>query len=100
MKRLLLAAVLLLAVAPLTAPTAALAASGGGRSEEAGRESPKGLVPLSRVLETLAHRYPGKQLNTTMGETGGRPAYLVQWQFKDGRIKVITVDAQTGQVVG
>ena len=48
----------------------------------------------------LAKRYGGKQLNTTMGQAGGRPAYLVQWQLTDGRIVVFTVDAQTGQVVG
>ena len=33
-----------------------------------------------------------------MGDVGGRPAYLVQWQLSNGRIVVFTVDAQTGQV--
>jgi uncharacterized membrane protein YkoI len=59
-----------------------------------------GHVPLSRVLKTLAEHYKGKQLNTTMGDQGGRAVYLVQWQLPDGRIKVFTVDAQTGQVMG
>src|SRR5216683_39348 len=58
------------------------------------------LVPLSRVLSMLAQRFPGRQLNTTMGQAGGRPAYLVQWQLTNGRIVVFTIDAQTGQVVG
>lgn len=57
-------------------------------------------VPLSRVLKMLAEHYKGKQLNTTMGDFGGRAVYLVQWQLPDGRIKVFTVDARTGQVVG
>ncbi|HEY3948113.1 hypothetical protein [Phenylobacterium sp.] len=57
-------------------------------------------APLPRVLKMLAERYKGRQLNTTMGEAGGRAVYLVQWQLPDGRIKVFTVDAQTGQVVG
>jgi uncharacterized membrane protein YkoI len=49
----------------------------------------------------LAQRYPGKQLNTTMGESGGRPAYFVQWQMaKDGRVVVFVVDAESGQVIG
>ena len=55
---------------------------------------------LDRVLKELAQRYPGKQLNTTMGQANGRPAYMVQWQLSNGRIVVFTVDAQTGQVVG
>ena len=59
-----------------------------------------GRVPLPRVLKMLAEHYKGKQLNTTMGEQAGRAVYLVQWQLPDGRIKVFTVDAQTGQVVG
>ena len=58
-------------------------------------------APLSRVLAMLAQRYPGKQLNTTMGESGGRPAYFVQWQrAKDGRVVVFVVDAESGQVIG
>jgi len=92
MKRLLLIAALLLA----GAPTATLAGPTPGREiAQAGSQ-----VPLSRVLAELAKRYGGKQLNTTLGQAGGRPAYLVQWQLTDGRIVVFTVDAQTGQVVG
>ena len=96
MKRLPLIAALLLTAAPLSA----LAAP--GRGEEPARQVAQatGQVPLSRVLGMLAQRYGGKQLNTTMGEAGGRPAYLVQWQLANGRIVVFTVDAQTGQVVG
>lgn len=99
MKRQLLAVALLLAAAsPSFAPGSANA---GPRDEEAAREAPRAgsLTPLSRVLKDLAQHYPGKQLNTTMGQAGGRPAYLVQWQLSNGRIVVFTVDAQTGQVV-
>ena len=49
----------------------------------------------------IAQRYPGRQLNTTMGEAGGRPAYLIQWQMaKDGRVVMFTVDAESGQIIG
>lgn len=95
-----LIAALLLAAAPLLAlPAPAVA------MQEPGREAPAPIqsgaqVPLSRVLKELAQRYPGKQLNTTMGQAGGRPIYLVQWQLSNGRIVVFTVDAQTGQVLG
>jgi uncharacterized membrane protein YkoI len=57
-------------------------------------------VPLSRVLAALSARYPGRHLNTTMGDAGGRPAYFVQWQMEDGRVVVFVVDAESGQVVG
>ncbi|MBS0362481.1 MAG: hypothetical protein JSR98_13975 [Proteobacteria bacterium] len=67
---------------------------------QAGPAQEQGRVPLPRVLKMLAEQYKGKQLNTTMGESGGRAVYLVQWQLPDGRIKVFTVDAQTGQVMG
>ena len=93
MIRHLLAAALLLTAAP------AIALTGPERAEEhapaAGSQA-----PLSGVLKKLAQSHPGKQLNTTMGEAGGRPVYLVQWQLSNGRIVVFTVDAQTGQVVG
>jgi uncharacterized membrane protein YkoI len=95
MKRLLLIAALLAG-----APSATLA--GPERGGDSAREAPRvsSQAPLSRVLAELGKRYGGKQLNTTMGDAGGRPAYLVQWQLPNGRIVMFTVDAQTGQVLG
>lgn len=57
-------------------------------------------VPLSRVLAMIAQRMPGRQLNTTMGNSGGRPTYVIQWQKADGQVVVIIVDAETGQITG
>ncbi|HKR89732.1 MAG TPA: hypothetical protein VJS38_16295, partial [Phenylobacterium sp.] len=57
-------------------------------------------APLSRVLHEIAARYPGRHLNTTMGEAGGRAAYFVQWQLSDGRVVVFVVDAESGQIIG
>lgn len=94
MMRLLLIAALLLGAAPVSA-TAAQERPGSGQEAAAG-----GQLPLSRVLKELAQTHKGKQLNTTMGQSGGRPVYLVQWQFPSGQIVVFTVDAQTGQVLG
>ena len=93
MKRLLLIAALLLGAAPVTSATA---------GQEPGREAPQAgpQVPLSSVLRRIAQQHPGKQLNTTMGQSGGRAVYLVQWQLTNGQIVVFTVDAQTGQIVG
>ena len=57
-------------------------------------------VPLSTVLKEIAKRHPGRQLNTTMGESGGRPVYNVQWQLTNGQIVVFVIDARTGQEIG
>lgn len=57
-------------------------------------------IPLSRVLQMLAQKMPGRQLNTTMGDSGGRPTYVIQWQKSDGRVVVVVVDAETGQIIG
>jgi uncharacterized membrane protein YkoI len=105
MKRLFAIAVLIAAAA---APPAALAQDGrpvfgAGRGDQdqarEGRKSGR-LVPLSRVISMLDGRYPGRQLNTTMGEAGGRAAYFVQWQMQDGRVVTFVVDAESGQVIG
>ncbi len=102
MKRLFALAVLLAAA---TAPAVA-DAQGQGRPvfgaghEDQARESRGRQVPLSRVLGMLASRYPGRHLNTTMGDAGGRSAYFVQWQMENGRVVVFVVDAESGQVIG
>jgi len=90
MKRFLVIAALLAAAAP---PVAAYAQDRPPAT--AGRQ-----VPLSRVLAMLSSRYPGRHLNTSMGDQGGRAAYFVQWQMADGRVVVFVVDAESGQVIG
>jgi uncharacterized membrane protein YkoI len=105
MKRTLLAAALVsgLALAQSAAAQAPSGPNGPGadHGQASAREAVKEgrQVPLSRVLQTIAKRYPGRQLNTTMGEAGGRAAYLVQWQLANGQIKVFTVDAQSGEML-
>ena len=103
MKRTLLAAVLVLGLASgLASAPAAVAQDrpppGADHGQASAREAEKEgrQAPLSRVLKTIAKSHPGRQLNTTMGQSGGRAVYLVQWQLANGQIKVFTVDAQTG----
>jgi len=89
MKRILLAAALACAAVSSTAP--ALAQPGATATRQA---------PLSRVLAMLAQRWPGKQLNTQMGESGGRATYVIRWQMaKDGRVVEFVVDAESGQLL-
>jgi uncharacterized membrane protein YkoI len=92
MKTFLAIAALLFAAVP-----AAVQAQESGRpgAEQSGR-----LVPLSRIIPMIAQRTPGRHLNATQGESGGRPAYFVQWQLPDGRVVVFVVDAESGQIIG
>ncbi|WP_293675779.1 hypothetical protein [uncultured Phenylobacterium sp.] len=95
-------------IATVAGPMAAAAQEGrpvlgAGRGDQAqAREGAKSgrQVPLSRVLDMLRARYPGRHLNTSMGAQGGRGAYFVQWQMADGRVVVFVVDAESGQVIG
>jgi hypothetical protein len=97
MKRLFALAVLALVAA---GPTVADAQSGRpvlgfGEDRRAG-----GQAPLAQVIRGIAARHPGRHLNTTTGEYGGRPAYFVQWQMENGRVVVFVVDAETGRELG
>lgn len=102
--RIAIAALLLVTAAP----AAALAqegrpALGAGRDDQdqaraavrAGRQ-----IPLARVIQTIQARTPGRLLNATTGDQGGRPAYFVQWQQTNGRVVVFVVDAETGAILG
>lgn len=106
MKSLIAIAALLVAA---TAPAAASAAQdsrpvfGAGRGDQdQAREGARSgrQVPLPRVLSMLGSRYPGRHLNTTLGDAGGRAAYFVQWQLENGRVVVFVVDAESGQMIG
>ena len=107
MKRTRLAAALVLGLAAAQASwgQAAMAQDrpppGADHGQASAREAVKEgrHAPLSSVLKTIAKSHPGRQLNTTMGEQGGRAVYLVQWQLTNGQIKVFTVDAQSGEML-
>lgn len=94
--------------AAAAAPVAAVAQDsrpvfGAGRGDQdQAREGVRSgrQAPLSRVLQMIGSRFPGRHLNTTMGDAGGRPAYFVQWQMENGRVVVFVVDAESGQVIG
>ena len=96
----------LLAVA--TAPAVATAQDGrpvfgaGRGDQEQARDGVRSgrQAPLSRVLDMLRTRYPGRHLNTSMSDGGGRRAYFVQWQLENGRVVVFVVDAESGQIIG
>jgi uncharacterized membrane protein YkoI len=57
------------------------------------------MAPLGRVIESLARRTPGRQLDAEMGYLGDRPVYRVLWLTERGRRMDIVVDAETGAVI-
>jgi uncharacterized membrane protein YkoI len=57
-------------------------------------------APLPAVLSAIGARTPGRHLNTSPGDAGGRSAYFVQWQLPDGRVVTFIVDACSGQIIG
>ena len=107
MKRTLLAAALVFGLAAAQSSWAQATSGqdrpppGADHGQASAREAVKEgrQAPLSRVLQTIAKSHPGRQLNTTMGQSGGRAVYLVQWQLTNGQIKVFTVDAQSGELL-
>lgn len=94
--------------AGLAAPIAAQAQNpraifGAGRGDqEQAREGVRSgkQMPLSKILQNIAAHNPGRHLNTTLGDAGGKTAYLIQWQLDDGQVVVFVVDAERGQILG
>lgn len=103
MKSFFVIAALLLAAVPAAAQDYGRPALGAGTGEQdQAREAVRTgrQAPLSRVLQMIGQRTPGRHLNTTQGEAGGRTAYFIQWQMPDGRVTVFIVDAVSGQMIG
>jgi uncharacterized membrane protein YkoI len=108
MRRLLLIAALL-----ISAPSAASAQpwrgdddrsayGAGGSDQDRARDAVRSgrQAPLSRILAMIAQRTPGRHLNTTQGDMGGRSVFFVQWQTPDGRVVIFIVDAESGAIMG
>jgi uncharacterized membrane protein YkoI len=104
MKRSFAIAALLLALTPVASQAQGYpdrAAYGARGDQDEARAAVRGgrQVSLSQVISKIASRTPGRQLNTTMGDYSGRPAYFVQWQTPDGRVMIFIVDAESGQIL-
>ena len=89
-------------VLPIAFGAALLTLGAGAPGPALAQDRPPAMrqVPLSSVLAMIAKRMPGRQLNTTTGNSGGRPTYVVQWQKADGQVVVVVVDAESGQIIG
>lgn len=103
MKRIAAIAALLVLAAPAAGQDYGRPALGAGMGEQdQAREAVRSgrQAPLSRVLAMIGQKTPGRHINTTLGDAGGRPAYFIQWQLPDGRVTIFVVDASSGQIIG
>jgi hypothetical protein len=57
------------------------------------------LIPLSRVIEQLNARSPGRQLDAGLEYQGDRPIYRVRWMTRNGRRVDYLIDATTGAIL-
>jgi uncharacterized membrane protein YkoI len=57
------------------------------------------LQPLGAVLRGIGRRYPGRALDARRVERDGRPLYQIKWLGQDGKVRDITADARTGQIL-
>jgi hypothetical protein len=57
------------------------------------------LAPLGRVIDGIARRSPGRQLDAGLESDNGRMVYRVRWMTDRGRRIDYIVDAATGQIL-
>ena len=100
--RIALAAMLLAALFASAAPTpsgAAPARPSVGRLDATGLRLIADQVPLGAVLRSIAKRYPGRALDARQIERDGRALYQIKWLGDDGKVRDITADARTGEIL-
>lgn len=67
------------------------------RGAQASREPRR--MPLQRVLRSIESRTPGRLLDASVQDLGGRDVYRVRWASDDGRRLDFVVDASSGQIL-
>lgn len=58
------------------------------------------VLSLEQILPRVRARFPGRHLDTRLIQAGGRAVYKVKMRMNDGQVKIITVDARTGRILG
>jgi uncharacterized iron-regulated membrane protein len=54
---------------------------------------------LGAVLRRIDQRYPGRALAAYTLERNGRALYQIKWLGNDGKVRDITCDARTGEIL-
>jgi hypothetical protein len=55
--------------------------------------------PLGTVLKEISQRIPGRALDARRAERDGRNVYRVKWLGEDGKVRDVTVDAESGKIL-
>lgn len=55
--------------------------------------------PLGAVLRQIGERWPGRALAAHTVDRDGRPVYRIKWLGDDGKVRDITADARTGEIL-
>jgi hypothetical protein len=53
---------------------------------------------LAQVLKTIEQRFPGRALDAELIKQG-QPTYRVKWLGDDGKVRDVTADAKSGQIL-
>jgi hypothetical protein len=85
----------LLVLASLCLPHPAAAAGPPGVLHLAQADEVK---PLAQVLRTIGERFPGHALDAQLVRQG-EPRYRVKWLGEDGKVREITADARSGEIL-
>ena len=85
----------LLVLPGLCLPHVAAAAGPPGALQLAQAQDVK---PLAQILQTIGQRFPGHALDAEL-VTQGAPRYRVKWLGEDGKVREITSDARSGQIL-
>lgn len=75
---------------------------GGWRGRDARDAAPQRDIrrmPLQRVLRSVESRTPGRLLDASIQDLGGREVYRVRWASDDGRRLDFVIDASSGQIL-
>ncbi|HUH03863.1 MAG TPA: PepSY domain-containing protein [Kofleriaceae bacterium] len=91
-------AALALVVAVSHAPSVAVAGASARGAAGACHVVLASAQPLGQVLKSIERRIPGRALDARKIERDGRTIYSVKWLGNDGKVRVITVDASSGEI--
>jgi Ni/Co efflux regulator RcnB len=71
------------------------------RQDRAREESRDGRrVSASEVARSVSRGRDGRMLGINERNMGGRPGYVVRWEYPGGRVADIRVDGRSGAVIG
>lgn len=89
-----------LALAAVLAVSPFAAAFSGSEQDSARQAVESGQArPLKDILRGLKGQMDGRVLDAEMGSAGGRSIYLIKVLGRDGRVRILSVDALSGQVL-